>query len=132
MVCVLYLGDDGIGWRGRGIEGGPVGLPQHEGLVLEGGRGGGRKEVRGERERGEKRRGGREGGRKRHHRDIMSLLTSRDHHVISINKSCVCHVILCYLPNVEADRIHHCRLDNLSTKEHTAGHSIGLRGVTVG
>ena len=30
-----------MGWRERGIEGGPVGLPQHEGLVLEGGREGG-------------------------------------------------------------------------------------------
>ena len=33
-----------MGWRGRGIEGGPVGLPQHEGLVLEGGRERGRGE----------------------------------------------------------------------------------------
>ena len=27
-----------MGWRGRRIEGSPVGLPQHEGLVLEEGR----------------------------------------------------------------------------------------------
>ena len=53
-----------MGWRGRRIEGGPVGLPQHEGLILEGRREG----RRGEEGRGGERhhcgRGGREGGRR--------------------------------------------------------------------
>ena len=50
-----------MGWRGRRIEGGPVGLPQHEGLVLEGGGERGRKGGRGETSSWERREGGREG-----------------------------------------------------------------------
>ena len=52
-----------MGWRGSRIEGGPVGLPQHEGLILEGGGEG--EEGRGgdSGERHHHGRGGREGER---------------------------------------------------------------------
>ena len=59
-----------MGWRGRGIEGGPVGLPQHEGLVLEGGRER-EGEGRGETSSWERR----EGGRERHHHLIATDIT---------------------------------------------------------
>lgn len=107
----------------RGVDAGPVRLPQGESFVLREGRKGGRKGREGGREGGEK--GGREkGGREAKRRESDKEVSSA--YQLAITSMCA------HLPYEKAVWIDNGRLDDLLAREHSPSHCNWLHGITIG